>query len=638
MQRAATRSEGAPRAFGWLAFLALAFLCIPSTLFASSADSLGTDSLAVARPYPALPERLIPAGAPEPSIRLDKSDLARSAVQEPREAVRDGLGIEYLDSGAPHRCDPIFWGVPGRDIPELRVDGIGVGPVRWPETAFSPVPLVIVEKATLRRYSPIQGPLSSTGGPSIDLELQRPQRMRALSVFRLTQGSFGTFTEELALLRPFGRFLVTGYYGDSKSDGRGRWFRQYGQTIGGRIMFGMAGGWFTLGADEAFHRSNLLGTKRGLWDRATWSLSWVRPDSGSVSIETSLHWNGIRGAWDTTLGRTQRRGRSVTWRGLAETSASVGKLSAVIEADFARVRYDRPEAEQRLLEDSSVGVAVGWEHGSSHLTERLSCGVVRLAPLEAAPVFSGEVELRDRGLPRLLVHASRAVRNRTLPRLPADGSAWVRAGLDLAAEDSGEVPEALWRFGLETGYRNRSDALSFTAGVDLLHATKSLSGELDDLSSLGTDAQEMLPADLQRGEATFLSPWLRSKLTMPFGFRLNASVWSTHVDGGVEHHLGLPGVRFNGELGWSGLLFKGDLLLDLLLRADGRSEVATPYGSVPAAALVDGEIKGRLGSADLFFVLANLLNANQRSMTYDGGFMQLPLRHYRAGVRWAFVD
>jgi len=527
-----------------------------------------------------------------------------------------------LDSGSPHRTDPIFTGVPGRDIPELRLDGIGVGPIRWPETSLTPVPLVVIEKASLRRYSPIVGPLSSTGGSSIDIHLVRPEYTRALSVLRLTQGSFGTFTEEIALHRPFGRFLVSGFFGDSKSDGRGKWYGQEGQTVGARVAHRLAGGWCVWGVDDAYHRSNLLTTKRSLWDRTAWSLSWVGPDSAALSIETSLHWNWIRGAWDTDLGRTQRRGRSVSWRGFVETDAATGRVSAVVETDFARVHYTRPDEAQRLLEDSSVGAAVGWERDGSYMTQRLSCGVARLAPLKAAPIFSGEIEMRGRGL----------------PRLPADGSAWLSAGLDLAAEDRGEVPEALWRFGLEAGDRHSSRSVSLTSGIDVLHATNSLSGEIDDLSYLGTDAQALLPEELQRGDATFASPWLRGRVRLPFGFHMDGSTCGTLVDGGVERHLGLPAVRWRGELGWTGVLFKGDLLLDLILRTEGRSEVATPYGSVPEVGIVDGEVKGRIGSADLFFVLANLLNVERSSMTYDGGFMQLPLRHYRAGIRWAFFD
>jgi hypothetical protein len=213
----------------------------------------------------------------------------------------------------------------------------------------------------------------------------------------------------------------------------------------------------------------------------------------------------------------------------------------------------------------------------------------------------------------------------------------VRQGIDLAAEGDGEAAEALWRFGIE-GRAGRTDAGWLAVGLDLLHGTRGLGSESGDLQYLGIDAQDDLPEENQREQATFLSPWLRGRVVLPYGFRMHASCWATAAEGGVLNHLGLAAFRGQGEVGWRSELFRGDLLLDLALRAEGRSRAATPYGLLPSLGMLDGEVRGRVGSADLFFVLANLADAREPSFAYDGGFTTFPWRHYRAGIRWAFTD
>ena len=545
--------------------------------------------------------------------------------------------MERLDAGAPHRNEPIFTIAPGRDVPELRIDGQPVGPVRWPETSLSPVPLVAVESACLRRYAPICGPLSSTGGPRIDLTLCQSEPARANSVIRLTQGSYETFTQEICLRRPIGPTFVVAFYGDSKSDGRDLWHPQKGQTAGARVSHRLGGGWFHWGFTDAFDRSRLLTTKRTLWDHTDATASWSRADSAGISIRTSLQWDATRGAWETSRGRTERKGRSVRWSGYGEQRTPVGRIAAVVESEFARVHLRRPGEEQDLQKDAAIGAAIGFERATTLARQRFSCGVVRLAPLQAAPVFAAEAEIDRAGVPRLLVYASRAVRNRSLPRLPSDGEAWVRQGIGLAAERDGEPPEALWRLGIEAGPKDAVIGWP-VFGLDLLHATRSLTWEMDDLTTLGTDGQDQLAEELQRSGATFLSPWVRCQAHLPFGFRLHGSMHATAAQGGVAHHLGVAAIRGWGEVGWSRLLFRGDLLLDLALQAEGRSRAAGPYGSIPAIGILDGEARGRIGAADIFFVMANLMNVEANSFSYDGGFQSLPLRHYRAGLRWTFVN
>lgn len=555
-----------------------------------------------------------------------------------REGMQRGLGLGSLDSGSPHLPDPLFSSIPGRDIPEFRVDGFPVGPVRWPETSLSPVPTLAMGEVILRPYSPINGPLSSTGGPQIDVRLASVPDDRALSVVRVTQASYGTFTEELALRRSLGPLLFHGFYGDSKSLGHDPWWEQFGQTIGLRLGQRCADGYLEWGADQASNRFRLLSTKKGLWDRTAWTARWVRPDSVGTSIETAASWIWTRGGWWTARGLTERRSRAIGIRAVLDRSVGRGRGSLATEIEFARTFVRMPDQAQRLLEDLSAGSAVGWTRPLPGGDVRFSAGVTRIAPLSASPVFSGEYDVNRQGWPRISLHASRAVRNRTLPRMPSDGEAWVREGIGLAEEERGEEPEGLWQSGITLGGPRRDRGSSLQAGSDLLWMTRSLSIAESDLVDLGAGGQSGLPSAAQRGDRRYASVWARWVARLPFGFRFEGTSWGVAADGGVRSDLGLPALRGKGEIGWRGDLFTGDLGLDLSMQAVGRGQIATPYGTLPAQGTIDGTVRAEIGSAALFIVMANLTDAISTSMSYDGGFYPLPRRHMRAGIRWAFLD
>jgi hypothetical protein len=168
--------------------------------------------------------------------------------------------------------------------------------------------------------------------------------------------------------------------------------------------------------------------------------------------------------------------------------------------------------------------------------------------------------------------------------------------------------------------------------------TRTLSIAESDLVHLRAGEQSRLSSAAQRGDRRYVSVWARWAARLPFGFRVEGASWGVAADGGVRSDLGLPALRGKGEIGWRGDLFTGDLGLDLSMQAVGRSQIATPYGTLPAQGTIDGTVRAEIGSAALFIVMANLTDAISTSMSYDGGFYPLPRRHMRAGIRWAFLD
>jgi hypothetical protein len=168
--------------------------------------------------------------------------------------------------------------------------------------------------------------------------------------------------------------------------------------------------------------------------------------------------------------------------------------------------------------------------------------------------------------------------------------------------------------------------------------TRSLANSEDEIVDLATGGQSALPADAQRRQRKYLSLWARGIARLPLGFRIEGTSCGVEAEGGVRRDLGLPAIRGTGELGWSRVLFSRSLKLDLAVQATARGEVATPYRTLPAQGRIDGIARGTIGPVDLFIVMANVTDAIQTSLSYEGGFYPLPRRHMRAGVRWAFID
>ena len=577
---------------------------------------------------------LLPAGAGTVVARMEERDLRAATVGDLRGLIVADLPLSQLDAGSPHLPTPIYTSYPGVDAPELRVDGRGVAPLRWPETSLAPVPDLALKAVLLRRATPIDGPLSATGGPVCDLVFAEAPRDRAESAIRLTRSSYGTFTEEIVLRRPIGGALFSGFYGDSKSAGRDLWQRQDGQTLGARLGHSLAGGYVEWSVDDAYSRARLLSSKKAIWDRQAVGARWRRSFVDDASVEADASWSDTRGGWWTARGLTERRTRAVRVRTLFDKRRENGGYSAAIEAEGARTRYGRPGEAHDVLKDLSAGAALGYETKSGRREVKLSAGVVRLAPLGVAPVFA--LETSWTGSRSIDLYAARGVRHRTLPRMPADGEAWVRQGIDLAVEDEGESPESITRAGFSVEMPVRR--LTLRAGADGTLIARGLRIEEGQIEMLGTDQQDLLPASSQRRTCRYVTPWSGLDARLPLGIYGNARGWLNSAQGGKSIHLGLPGAEAFGRLGCLLPLFKHDLILDLRLTARGRGAIATPYGSLAPFGSVDGEIRGRLGDADIFFVLANLTDAVGTSMSYDGRFMFLPRRHYRAGLAWRFID
>ena len=311
-------------------------------------------------------------------------------------------------------------------------------------------------------------------------------------------------------------------------------------------------------------------------------------------------------------------------------------MSVAVEIDGTHTRFKRFDGERRLLKDLSYGGAVGLERRLGPSDLAVAVGGARIAPLAPAPILQVDLggTLGDRA--GWSLHAGRTVRNRTLPRLPTDGEAWVRQGIGLAQEDPDEAPESSTRAG--GAIRTDVGRQRFVLGIEGCLRERGLALDEAQIDLLAIDRQSEIPEGAMRGSRRFASPTCEIFLVFPGSFRLRVAGWTNIAEGGWRSHMALPAAEGNGEACWTGALFKGDLDLDLSLAWRFRDRIATPYGILAPGARADGRILGRIGPAEIFFVLANITDAVATSLSYDGRFMFMPRRHYSAGVTWHFID
>lgn len=606
-------------------------------------DSLPADSAAVGKAIPRAKARpapgpAFPAGAAGTIDSLDAVALVRASRQDPRDAIREGLGIDFLDAGSPHTIEPLFFGVPGLIVPEIRRDGLPEGPVGWPEPPFLSLPLLEVRSAVVRRYSPVLSPLSATGGPTVVVHSVDLPHDEAASAVRLTRGNYETFTNELSFRRPLGRVLFGAWFGDTKTGGRYPWRRQTGEMKGVRFGIPAGRGWVDASLDGGKRRLELLSTKKANWNRTSLTLRYARGDSAAIRTRVNAQVLSSRGRWETLEGVTSRASREIFVRAEHDRPRVWGgRATFVVEGDYTDLDVRVPGAVPRLLRDLSMGVAAGLARPFGGGRLETSGGLTRLAPLDLAPV--GSIEWARALAPgvALELHASRAVMHRTFPRLPADGEAWVLQGTGLVEEEGG-APQSLWIGGLgwkATGVEESAwleilvDGAWSRGGLDLTEAQVPL---------LAGGLPDVLPESALRGARPHFLPQVRGALALPLTIRIDAALQGTISEGGWRANPGTALARGTGRIGWSRHFLENDVLLGADLLARGRSETITPYGALPSEVRLDGTAWGRIGRAQAYFTLANLSDTRSPSASYDGGFGQLPGRSYRAGLRWDFAN
>jgi hypothetical protein len=123
-----------------------------------------------------------------------------------------------------------------------------------------------------------------------------------------------------------------------------------------------------------------------------------------------------------------------------------------------------------------------------------------------------------------------------------------------------------------------------------------------------------------------------------WGFEIQGAGWLRSTDPGWREQLWATPAEMQGELSWKSSLFQEDFLLHAFARGHWSSSRATPYGTIPAQVRFDGGATAGVGPFRVYAIFLNLASTLDDSATYVVSIMPQPLRSYRIGLTWRFLD
>jgi hypothetical protein len=588
--------------------------------------------------------------------------LPRETADHSTEAVlREVLewlgGLRRIPSSAYNAPDPIDAGdLPGREPPTYLLEGLPLAPSGYPEMTPDPVGPLWLEQASLIPADPLLLPSNPSGGPVVALDLLRPDSSRAVSGARLTSGSNGVYTEEFVVSSPSGSQLTRFGYADSKTDGRFGigYFRQFGENLLLRTDRGTAWGGWRLGWRQARTRVRPSRFERYLHDRSALDggLALLRR-AWAADLSLAMSWERL--AWEGSVPASRKEALA---RGLLRIEGRRAGLRPMLtlQLDRQRRRFEQP-AWPKISEDrtdNGPGLAGGIDGVSGSWQFRSSVGWATPAPGKSGWVAAATAE---RPLPRgwvVRLHADRCVRGALVPRLAGDladavgQGAWVsgsRPGNDRLVVDPDrrlEVPARV-EATLE-GAGQRTHWTLHARGVRIDHAVAPGHGELSLFTPEGYAS--LSAASLDR---TVQVASLRGAATVDLGrglaFEMEGAGRTARP--AVEDQLWMAPWDGRVRLSLRRAFFSSDLRLEGFARGAFSGPRSTPYGTLASGDRYDAGVSVQVDELSIFMVLLNLESEYAPAADYEGGISQdpsgsnwwtLPLRTYRIGLTWRFLD
>jgi hypothetical protein len=599
-----------------------------------------------------------PAGAILPRATADQSTEATL-----REVLEWSAGLRRVPGAGYNAPDPTDAGdLPGREPAAYILEGMPLAPPGYPEMTPDPVGPLWLERTSLRPADPLMLPSNPSGGPVVALDLLRPDSSRALSGARLTSGTNGVYTEEFFLAAPRGSHMVRFGYADSKTAGRFGLgvFSQFGENLLFRLDRGTAWGGWRFGWRQAKTRVRPTREERYLHDRSSLEggvvvlrRAWAADASVAMNWER-LAWEGaVPSARKEALARGLLRieGRGTGWRPLL-----------TLQLDRQRRRFNQ-EAWPEITEDRTdigPGLAGGVEGASESWRYRASAGWATPAPGKSGWVAAATAERTLPGGWELRLHADRCVRAALVPRMADDLADAVGQGAHVTGNFAGNTGHGLQLVGpgrrlesparIEAGLEGMALRTRWTLlarGVRIDHAIAPGPGELPLFTPEGYSL--LSAASLDR---TVEAASLRAAAAVDLGRGLGLDVEGIGrtAKPGVDDQLWMAPWDARVRLSLRRVLFSGDLHAEGFVRSVISGPRSTPYGRIRSGERYDAGISLQVSDLSLFAVLLNLRDVLTPAADYETashydvvglvepGWMPLPVRGYRMGLTWRFLD
>jgi hypothetical protein len=608
----------------------------------AGADSLGSPGTAAGRADTAgVADSVAGDWRPRPTYAFDALWGDRAVDRTVRELLAWTSPLRTIESGNPFTADPLDWGdLPGREPVAFVLDGIPVNPPGMPEATPDPFAPSWIDAAELRPPSPLRLPNNPTGGPLLEVAWVRPESLVTASGFRLSDGSTGTNTDELYFVRPGTRSLLRLLWSDHKTTGR----LLYGPGQGSQTLVGyervLPVGKVAVGAQHQFARQRLVDAsgddrRRWLWDRQAYTLGYDGAIRG-WQTDLDLVWSWHRYGWE---GEFPARRKDDVVQTLLRTIGPGRRLHPLFSLQIDRHRQRYWEPGLLSFDERHLGLGFAGGVGGASDGRRWEVGIGRSDPgtEDGGMVWAAEGDLDVRGW-QLQGYAGRQRRARLLPRLGNHLSLQVAQALAVPEPDTDPEAEVLDSAELWGG-RSGSQG-SFRLGLRATRIDGAISAEEVGLARLTPDGLRLgpLPEGATEARISVFAVHAEGALPLRFGFSLRGDgAWRT-ADPGREAQLWMAPAEVRGRLGWRGLLFGESLDLDLFLRGQWAAERATTLGLVDGAARLDGGGTAQVDDLSLWLLFVNLTDAVDDAATVDGGAMILPIRSFRMGLTWRFLD
>ncbi len=574
-----------------------------------------------------------------------------------REVLEWSADLRRIPSAGYNAPDPVDAGdLPGREPVAYVLEGMPIAASGNPETPPDPVGPLWLERVSLVPADPLLLPSSPSGGPLAMLDLLRPDSSHAASGARLTSGTNGTYTEEFVLSRPSGSQLLRLGYADSKTEGRfgTGYFQQFGENLLVRVDRGTAWGGLRVGWRKSKTRIRPSDFERYKHDRSTieGGLAWRRP-SWTADLSMAMSWENL--VWDGEVPADRKESLA---RGLLRLEGRGTGLRPLLTFQFDRQRRRFtqsawPEiAEDRT--DNGPGLAGGFEGVSGSWQYRASAGWATPAPGQAGWVAAASAE---RPLMRgwlLRVHADRSVRAALVPRLAGDLASAVTQGAWLSGSRPGqerlvvdpqralEVPARV-----EAAVEGTAPRVRWTLrarGVRIEHAVAPGPGELPRFTPEGFASLSAASLDRTVQVAALHG---RAELDLGRGLSLDLEGAGRSAKPAVEDQPWMAPWDGRAQFSLRRSFFSEDLQVEGFVRGAFSGTRSTPYGSLASADRYDAGIHLKVEDLSYFFVLLNLEGEYAPAADYATGTTEdpsgslwwtLPLRTYRMGLTWRFLD
>lgn len=592
----------------------------------------------------AMVDSLALRAGPPALYRVAPNAVLNSTERRPRELLAWLTPLRTIPSGTYFTPDPLDWGdLPGRQPPAVLMDGIPVTPPAFPEAAPDPADPLWTREITLRRATPLRLPNNSSGGPLLEYGLIRPDSQIVASGVRLSDGSFTSNTDAIYLARATATSLTHVTWADHKTTGRIEYGAEEGQDLVLRHERSPGWGRWAIGMQNHNARQRLFAeadvfrpTERWLWDRSAYTaLLESRIRGWDMRLDGEVSWH--RYGWESYTNPARRKdgvGRAILH--LAGPGVSLSPR-ATIQLDRHHWRYFEPGRLSFDRTHTGLGLAVGVVGASKGWQYELSAG--RSDPGSGSAGWTAAAELfRPLGEgTNVSAYAGRSVRTRLLPRMSNHLDVMVGQVVSYPVTASSPPNEEL----LQGEIRLHSAGATRSAGVTVRAVEISNTFSNDAGAAFFIPEvylRNAFPDSLLHGTVRSLSLTLEGEQKLKWGFEVHGSGWLRKSDPDWRRQLWATPAEMQGELSWSSSLFREEFVVHAFSRGHWSSSRATPYGRIGPRVRFDGGVTAGIDPFRVYFMFENLANTIDESGSYVVNFMPLPLRSYRFGLTWRFLD